>query len=770
MAIEVFCGDITTVDCDGILTLVSGGGPWKGGIDEAIRRVAGPYFHEQAQSLKGQPEGSVLVVPAPVRDGEQDPLRFAHVVFVVDNLEADLGVLLKGGLMAADREGLRTVAVPALRLGLLKDVAGAPELKLQALHSAAQQALSEAVHLRSVAFVFYGDDKLAERLYSLAWHGRDSGLVHKVPDLGGEIACFNPKGDRLAYPTWQENGCQVKVVETATGQELYRFPIQGWYDAARVDAICMDPEGERVAVALRFGPSYVYRVSDGELLHCFARPERIKQCWTRSKALAFSADGVLFAAGFGRWIGVWHSTSGELVHDIDTPFAYRDDATGYGDAVVSFDFSPDGKQLYAGFGDYSYAFIDLQSGELQSSADIPNRVVGIGIKDGEPMWASADGTVWPQGIAHGQAEFERVYFSEDGRQMAGQRHRGWREREAPPAWEVWTVGGPWLAERRGWVRGYHPKLGLAEESYDNSLLLGGKCYRQTAEGKRWNFSERYLTDGCAVWKLGETRPLSGFKDGRVLALSEDVVAVSFGDRVELHELASRRKRQLGWRGSLRGFAMSPDGRFWAAQSDSGVITLGGPPEMGTVWVQAVGKFRLYAVLETGHVVCERSTVNWPPAEMVILHPLTGKCISRFPVSHGECRRLEGSHLLLGCPPCAVERLDLTTGAVLQVANAPIEVARRVRHRSNNEFAIVRVRDRFDVNFVVHGGRRLYDFQKTSPCGELVVVQAEWGAAVLSPDCRVLGRLSFAGLPIDAHFGGKAVSIVTNNGELYRWQR
>lgn len=769
MAIEVFCGDITTVDCDGILTLVSGGGPWKGGIDEAIRRVGGPYFHRQAEQLKGQPEGSVLVVPAPPRGPEEDPLRFAHVVFVVDNLEADLGVLLKKGLMAADREGLRTVAVPALRLGLLKEVAGTPEHKLQALHSAAQEALAEAVHLRSVAFVFYGDDELARKLYAMAWHGRDSGLVYKVPDLGGEIACFSPRGDRLAYPTWQEDGWQVKVVESVTGCELYRVPIQRWYDPARVDAICMDPEGERVAVALRFGPSYLYRVSDGELLHCFARPKRIKQCWTRSKALAFSADGELFAAGFGRWIGVWHSTSGELVHDIDTPFAYQDDATGYGDAVVSFDFSSDGKQLYAGFADYNYVFVDLHTGGMESSAQVSNRVVGLTLKSGEPMWASADGTVWPQGIAHGQAEFEAVFFSEDGCQMACQLHRDWRERNAPPAWEVWEVGGPRLAERTGWVRGYHPKLGLAEESYDKSLLLGGNCYRRTAEGKHWDFSERYLTDGRAVWELGQTKPLKDFKDGRVVALSGRMIAVSFTDRVEIHDLAARQKR-LAWEGSLRSFAMSSDGRFWAAQAASGVVTLGGPSQVGTVWVRPAGIFRLYAVLDTGHVVCERSTVSWPPAEMVILHPLTGDCVSRFPLTHGECRRLEGSHLLRGCPPCAVERLDLTTGAVLEVANPPAEVARRVRHRPNNEFTIIRVRDRFDVNSVVHGGRRLYDFQKTSPCGELVVVQAEGGAAVLSADCNVLGRVSFAGLPIDAHFGDKAVSIFTNNGELYRWQR
>jgi O-acetyl-ADP-ribose deacetylase len=162
LLVEVVQGDITQVDSDGLITGLNSHGVWAGGVDQAIMGVAGGQFHEQAKALLGRDDGEVLVATSQEPHGG----AFRHVVFSVDNLNRPLYEVLTAGLEAAEKAGLATVTVPAMRMGVLMNAGGTPQAKIAEMAKAVLDFRQQARAVKKVTFVIYGDPETYQVLHS----------------------------------------------------------------------------------------------------------------------------------------------------------------------------------------------------------------------------------------------------------------------------------------------------------------------------------------------------------------------------------------------------------------------------------------------------------------------------------------------------------------------------------------------------------------------------------------------------------------------------
>lgn len=159
-SVRVQLGDITRVPADGLITAVNSEGFWAGGVDGAIGRAGGGQFHSQAQVLIGQQDGQVKIAET------QQPHQgaFKNVVFVVDDLKLPLYDILSAGLNAADQAGHKSVSIPAMRLGVMKNVGGTPQEKVADMARAVRDFQARAQSVKEINFVIYGDAETAKAL------------------------------------------------------------------------------------------------------------------------------------------------------------------------------------------------------------------------------------------------------------------------------------------------------------------------------------------------------------------------------------------------------------------------------------------------------------------------------------------------------------------------------------------------------------------------------------------------------------------------------
>jgi O-acetyl-ADP-ribose deacetylase len=116
MKINVIEGDITQIKVDAIMTAINSGKMWFGGIDAAIQRVAGNTYHPYELPLSNLN----TIFASGSRDNHQG--QFNHIVFVVDDLESKLREVIYHGLVAANDNGVKTIAIPTIRLGVMNGV------------------------------------------------------------------------------------------------------------------------------------------------------------------------------------------------------------------------------------------------------------------------------------------------------------------------------------------------------------------------------------------------------------------------------------------------------------------------------------------------------------------------------------------------------------------------------------------------------------------------------------------------------------------------
>ena len=165
MKISVIDGDITAVPAQALITAINSSGMWFGGIDGVIMRAAGDQFHAQAADAL-RIDRSVKAVVAKQRGWHYG--NFVDVVFVIDDLEEPLNVIVRRSLTVAGDAGYHIVSMPLIRFGVMRDVGGTSESKLRDIVMAIEGAQNDVKNrIEKLSVVVYGDLALSAQLRGL---------------------------------------------------------------------------------------------------------------------------------------------------------------------------------------------------------------------------------------------------------------------------------------------------------------------------------------------------------------------------------------------------------------------------------------------------------------------------------------------------------------------------------------------------------------------------------------------------------------------------
>ncbi|MBN8610865.1 MAG: O-acetyl-ADP-ribose deacetylase [Deltaproteobacteria bacterium] len=155
--ITVIRGDITTQDVDAIVNAANERCLGGGGVDGAIHRAAGKKLVEACKQLPEVaplvrcPTGSAVITP-----GFQLPARFViHAVgprWGMNDAPALLASAFRTSLDLAEREGLKTIALPAISCGVFRFPVG------QAARIAADVSRERERALDEIRFVLFDED------------------------------------------------------------------------------------------------------------------------------------------------------------------------------------------------------------------------------------------------------------------------------------------------------------------------------------------------------------------------------------------------------------------------------------------------------------------------------------------------------------------------------------------------------------------------------------------------------------------------------------
>ncbi len=164
MQVNVIDGDIARIEADAIVTAINPAGMWFGGIDGVIQRAAGDQYHSQAaNALYAKPDIKTVVAEGKAAHTGM----FKNVVFVIDDLRDSLGAVVERGLAAASDAAFATVSVPLIRFGVMKDVGGTVDSKLdETVAAVKRQGASPDNKIAALTIVVYGDWELSARLRS----------------------------------------------------------------------------------------------------------------------------------------------------------------------------------------------------------------------------------------------------------------------------------------------------------------------------------------------------------------------------------------------------------------------------------------------------------------------------------------------------------------------------------------------------------------------------------------------------------------------------
>lgn len=758
MPILVREGDITQSSTEAIMVFVSPAGTYRGSVALALRELVGEPFEEAVRSLGEEP-----------RMLKAEALPFKAVVLVADDGSRSLVNLLLSGFECADTWRFKSLSVPAVRLGLEAETGGSVESKLQDYMMAAREALSSAASLEEIRFVFFGDTEKA-RLLRQALQDPGVGALKAavtsrrvVEKFRAEIAAFSGDGRKMALP--ETDAGPIQIVEIASGEILTRIDLGFKDESSRLDSLTFDQPGDRLLVGLRFGRRIaMYDCQNGSLAGEFTAPKHAVKGWMRSKASAFSEDGTLVSTGFGRWVGVWEVDSGKLVHDLPLPFP-TDACPDYNMAAVDLRFSADNRFLYVGTADQLWARLDLQSGELLATdTDLPT-TVGVAPTDQGVLWATEDGRIWPSGRQfESEAWSWGVDFCLSGNRFAAQAGE---LRSMLDKVEHWSVSGELLSVEEGRMAGYVAGVGPAVKT-QGGLKLGGLTYLSSKPCPDWVANAHFITDGSRIWRQGNTQPILELFCNHLELTGTRLAAYHSDGKVELYDLAESlvpHEGEIPWPDGRA--VLSADGRFLVVSTNEkvGLWT----NRLECLWTREAPPQRtLTNILSDGTTLWYASPGAWPGSNYLILDP-NGEQRRLLPVFDSRFSGVLDDRILLGRLGNRVEILSLRDGSLLEVLEGP---GRRADIRHNKwfpELKIVWGEGRTDLTPVIHGGRRMWHFQRTSPDGSRVVVQSENGATILDERAEVLGRVDFYGSPLAAQFDSSGVRIFTDLGELYLWE-
>ncbi|MBI2387376.1 MAG: hypothetical protein HYV14_15410 [Elusimicrobia bacterium] len=159
LAVEVLTGDIREARADAVLTTVQRKKLCNGGVNAAIKAADGCFAARLAKAPRLEDGKSLLA-----RGDGKGPIE--NVLFVADKYEKPLSDIVYEGLRAADANGLKSLAVPALRAGSVFGAVERTYLEVAAeIRRGVERFLAGArTSLEKISFVVHKDEKLATQL------------------------------------------------------------------------------------------------------------------------------------------------------------------------------------------------------------------------------------------------------------------------------------------------------------------------------------------------------------------------------------------------------------------------------------------------------------------------------------------------------------------------------------------------------------------------------------------------------------------------------
>ena len=198
--------------------------------------------------------------------------------------------------------------------------------------------------------------------------GRELATLHYT--MGAEKLTFSPDGKTVAF----RGPGEIRLWNTETGDEV-AIPLADlsagirnipWRNIPWVWALAFSPDSRWLVSGTSNGEIQMWDVATGEALVAFAKSKAL-----RARALAFSPDGVLLAAGTHGYIHLWEVDTANEFLPIRT--GHRRDrhrpSTDSTELLELLVFSPDGEVLVSGFDTGTIQLWDVKTGEKIAALD-----------------------------------------------------------------------------------------------------------------------------------------------------------------------------------------------------------------------------------------------------------------------------------------------------------------------------------------------------------------------------------------------------------------
>jgi serine/threonine protein kinase len=229
-------------------------------------------------------------------------------------------------------------------------------------------------------------------------------LQRFAEELGVASVALSPDGRRLASGSWSGH---VRVWDWAVGKQLFDFEV------GHVARVAFSPDGRLLATATEDAAAQLWDLTTGKLLADLKAD--LKGDHFRFHCVAFSPDGKRVLAGGGDWdtagtsqVAIWDAESKQQVNKL----------VGHSQPILSICYSPDGKTIATGSVDGTARLWDADSGKHLKTLTLtplsPRHSAGWV----EGLAFAADSKTLVTGSADGSVRFWDVEKAKEKRQFA----------------------------------------------------------------------------------------------------------------------------------------------------------------------------------------------------------------------------------------------------------------------------------------------------------------------------------------------------------------